>query len=130
MTAPGRLTAAERALLTAILGVVDLPYGAGYGDMEGRDKTLRSRAGRLSGCLREAASSDCSLDSVITTARSIAAGPLEYTPETPEQEAERIAAFRARYPSLFPAEEPSLAEILPGALAEIEAIGRSPEQPA
>jgi hypothetical protein len=28
------------------------------------------------------------------------------------------------------AEEPSLAEILPGALAEIEAIGRNPEQPA
>jgi hypothetical protein len=129
MTAPGRLTAAERALLTAILGVIDLPHGAEYGDIEGRDQTLRSRAAELSGCLQEAASSDYSLDSVITIARSIAARPLKYTPETPEQVAEREAAFRARYSKLFPA-EPSLAEILPGALAEIEAIGRNPEQPS
>jgi hypothetical protein len=89
MSAPNPLTAAERALLTAILGVVDLPYGAEYGDMEGRDKTLRARAARLSGCLQQAASSDCSLDSVITVARGIAAGPLEYTPQSPQQAAER-----------------------------------------
>jgi hypothetical protein len=89
VSAPEQLTAAERALLTAILGVVDLPHGAGYGDMQGRDVTLRTRAARLSGVLEGAISSDCSLDSVITVARGIAAGPLEYTPESPQQTAER-----------------------------------------
>jgi hypothetical protein len=128
MTAVRPLTAAERELLAAIRELLDIPQAAEYDDLKGRSDTLCSRVSQLVGCLDVAG--DCTHSSTIATVRSIAGTPLKYTPETPEQAAEREAAFRAKYPQLFSAEQPSLAEILPGALAEIEAIGRNPGQPA
>jgi hypothetical protein len=122
------LTAAERELLAAIRKLLDIPAAAEYDDLQGRSDTLCSRVSQLVGCLGIAG--DCTVSSIIATVRALAEEPLRYTPETPEQAAKREAAFRAKYPQLFLAEEPSLAEILPGALAEIEAIGRNPEQPA
>jgi hypothetical protein len=98
------LTAAERELLQAIRELLDIPHAAEYDDLEGRDDTLRSRAAQLVGCLEVAG--NCTVSSIIATMRSMAEEPLRYTPETPEQAAEHKAAFRARYATLFPSEEP------------------------
>jgi hypothetical protein len=98
------LTAAERELLAAIRKLLDIPAAAEYDDLQGRNDTLCSRVSQLVGCLEIAG--NCTVSSIIATMRSMAEEPLRYTPETPEQAAEHKAAFRARYPTLFPSEEP------------------------
>jgi hypothetical protein len=95
---PRLLTAAERELLDAIRQVLDIPRPADYDQREGYEDTLKIRVYQLIGALETATLKDSpsSLAAVTKTARSFAAEPLRYEPESAQQRAEREARTQAR----------------------------------